>query len=75
MTMLSGRIVWGIAMAIIMYASSGVFTLEAFLAGAFTNAIPGIIIQLIIIPAVMLALDKTHLVTIKKHKHKNNCTE
>ena len=75
MTMLGGRIVWGIAMAIIMYASSGVFTLKAFLAGAFTNAIPGIIIQLIIIPAVMLALDKTHLVTMKKHKHKNNCTE
>ena len=74
-TMLGGRIIWGIAMAVIMGLSAGTFTIEAFFAGAFINAIPGIIVQLVLIPAVMLALDKTHLVPMKKHKHQNSCAK
>ena len=42
------------------------FTWEAFMAGAFLNAIPGIIIQLILIPAIMVALNRTGLVRFKK---------
>lgn len=73
--MLGGRIVWGIAMVLFLGIGTDGFTMEAFFAGAFINAIPGIILQLVLIPSVMLALDKTHLVPFgensaaaKKHK-------
>ncbi len=64
--MIGGRLVWGIAQMLLLGLGDGGFTASAFIAGAFLNAIPGIILQLILIPAVMLALDKTHLVPMKK---------
>lgn len=33
-----------------------------FLAGAFLNAIPGIVLQLVLIPGIMVALNRTGLV-------------
>ena len=55
--MILGRIVWGAVMAILLLNGGG-FTVAAFIAGAFTNAIPGIILQLIAIPAIVIALKK-----------------
>lgn len=53
--MIAGRLVWGCAMMICLGIGGNAFTLSAFLAGAFTNAIPGIILQIVIVPvAVML---------------------
>ena len=57
--MIAGRIVWGMAMLICMGVSGGGFTLGAFFAGAFTNAVPGIIVQLIIVPIIVMVLDRT----------------
>ena len=67
--MLGGRLVWGVVQIALLGLGGNGFTFQAFMTGAFLNAIPGIILQLILIPAVMLALDKTHLVPLKKHKH------
>ena len=54
--MVVGRLVWGAAMLICMGINGSAFTLTAFLAGAFVNAIPGIIVQIVLIPIlVMLA--------------------
>lgn len=64
--MLCGRVVWGIAELILLGVGKGGFTFQAFLAGAFLNAIPGIILQLILIPTIMLALNKTGLVSFGK---------
>lgn len=64
--MLVGRIVWGAAEIILLGIAGSAFTWQAFIAGAFLNAIPGIIIQLTLIPAIMLALNKTGLVKFKK---------
>ncbi len=61
--MLAGRTVWGIAMAIFTEASE--FTLAVFLSGAFINAVPGIILQLILIPSVMLLLRRARLLREK----------
>lgn len=69
--MLGGRIVWGAAMTVLMGVKGNLFTLSAFWAGAFLNAIPGIVLQLVLIPAIMVALDKTKLVHFSKgHSHK-----
>ena len=61
--MISGRVVWGVAMYILMNIRGGSFTLQAFLSGAIITAIPGIIIQFIFIPAIMVALGKAKLIT------------
>ena len=59
LSMIIGRIVWGIIMVICLGITGGAFTFAAFLAGAFFNAIPGIALQVIIVPLiVMLAESK-----------------
>lgn len=48
-------------------------TLSAmFMAGALLNAIPGIIVQLILIPAVVVALNRTGLVTFHRKQPLEN---
>jgi hypothetical protein len=57
--MIVGRLIWGAAMFICMGTSGGSFTFSAFLAGAVLNAIPGIIVQIILIPIVLIVIEKT----------------
>lgn len=57
--MLAGRIIWGVAILFLHRILGNGFTWELFAAGAFLNAIPGILIQLILIPAIIFALEKT----------------
>lgn len=57
--MLAGRAVWGVAQTVLLGMKDNPFTMKMFVAGAFVNAVPGIIIQLIIIPAILAALDRT----------------
>ena len=64
--MLAGRVVWGAAQIILLGLSGSAFTWQMFMAGAFLNAIPGILVQLILIPAVMVALNRTGLVPFRK---------
>ena len=63
--MIAGRIVWGGAMYICMGIKGGAFTLAAFFAGAITNAIPGIIVQLILIPIIVIMLEKAKVLKSK----------
>lgn len=58
--MICGRMVWGIAQIILLGFQGGTFTIEAFMAGALLNAIPGIILQLIIIPVLVKNLDNAY---------------
>ena len=58
LAMIGGRIVWGAAMMILLGVSGGAFTFQAFLAGALLNAVPGIAAQLVLIPVIMVSLDK-----------------
>ncbi len=59
--MLIGRIVWGLVSFLLYQLMGTPFTWELFAAGAFLNAIPGILIQLILIPGIIYALNKSHL--------------
>lgn len=60
--MLFGRIAYGIAMTVILGFSSSVYSWQAFIAGAFTGAIPGIILQILLIPILVIALKKAHII-------------
>ena len=66
--MLAGRIVWGAVQIVLLGLSGSSFTWQMFMAGALLNAIPGIIVQLILIPAVMVALNRTGLVTFQREQ-------
>lgn len=63
LSMFIGRIVWGISMFIIAAVSSVNFSLSAFLAGAFINSIPGIIVHIIVIPIIVIALKKGNYIS------------
>lgn len=63
--MLMGRIAYGITKAILLGINGEALSLSVFLGGAFTEALPGIILQLILIPTVILTLQKTELINQK----------
>ena len=58
LAMLAGRLVWGAASFAAYGVQGGRFTLTAFLAGAVTNAIPGIILQILLIPPLVMILER-----------------
>ena len=64
--MILGRIVWGVVQLTLLTVSGGAFTWGAFISGALLNAIPGIIIQLVLIPAVMSILHLTGVLKFRR---------
>ena len=65
-SMVAGRVVWGIVQCILLGFGENGFTISMFVSGAIAKALPGIILQLLLVPTVMLMLGKTHLVHINK---------
>jgi predicted membrane protein len=63
--MVMGRLVWGAAMYIVVGMSGGAFTLTAFITGAFTNAIPGIIAQIILVPVFVMLLENPNILRLR----------
>ena len=60
--MICGRVGYGLLNALVLRAGS--YSLQAWLSAAFVTALPGIIIQLVLIPAVVFALDRAKLISI-----------
>lgn len=56
--MVAGRIVWGLVSWLLFWMAGNAFTWQIFFAQAFVNAIPGIAIQLVLIPAIVRSLQK-----------------
>ena len=63
--MVVGRLVWGAAQFVCMGLNPAAFGFAAFWAGAITSAIPGIIVQIILIPLLVMALEKHNPVRAK----------
>ena len=61
-SMIAGRIVWGIASFICLGVVGEGFTLSAFIAGEITNAIPGIIVQIIIVPLAVMLIESKKII-------------
>ena len=66
--MLSGRLVLGALNALIF--SAGNYSLEIWLGASFVTALPGIAIQIALIPAITLGLHKAKLVELDKRSAK-----
>ena len=54
--MLAGRIMWGIVQVIIWGFGKSEFGWAAFLSGAFTTALPGIVLQIVLIPILVITV-------------------
>lgn len=54
--MLAGRVVWGLVSIVLYGVMGSAFTFQAFLAGAFVNAVPAIILHIALIPVIIIAL-------------------
>ena len=65
-SMIAGRVVWGIVRMILAGLSGGSFTWALFIAGAVTNAIPGIIMHLVLIPLLVIVMDRAGLTLNKQ---------
>ncbi|MBR6027612.1 MAG: ECF transporter S component [Clostridia bacterium] len=61
LSMVLGRIAWGLAQLLLTGLSHSVFTFEMFLAGAVTTALPGIILQLVLIPPLVRLMESAGL--------------
>ena len=59
--MLTGRVVWGAVRLAIAGLSNTGFGWAAFVSGAFTSAVPGIVCHLLLVPVIVLALEKAKL--------------
>lgn len=60
--MIGGRIISGAANAVFMNMASKPYGFAVFISGSFIDALPGIIIQIILIPFLILALEKANLI-------------
>jgi len=59
LAMIGGRIVWSLVSFVLYGIQGTVFTWEMLIGGAVLNALPGIAIQIVLIPLIMIALQLT----------------
>ncbi len=64
--MVGGRIVWAVGRVILAGVSNIPFGWQVFLTAGFVEALPGILLQLTLIPIIMVALDRTGMVPFGK---------
>ena len=60
--MVAGRLVWGAVRFVLAGLVGGSFPFSAFLSGALFTAVPGIAAQLVLIPRILVALQKAKVI-------------
>ena len=63
--MIAGRFIWGLVSLLIYGMTQSQFTWQMFLGAAFINAIPGIVLQFILIPIIISGLEKAGVSNIE----------
>lgn len=69
-SMLLGRAVWGLAAAVFYPLAGFNFSLDIFIKAAFVTGLPGIGIQLVVVPLLYFSLKKTHVLDAFLHGQK-----
>ena len=69
--MLAGRAVWGIVMCVLLGIGKSGFTFKMFFASAFVTALPGIVLQLLVIPFIIFIINKSNLMPFGTGEQKN----
>lgn len=60
-SMVFGRLIWGAVKYAMMGLTGSSFSLSAFWAGAVATAVPGIVLQILIVPALVILLKRIKL--------------
>lgn len=60
--MVAGRLVWGSVRFVLAGLTGSSFPFSAFLSGALLTAVPGIAAQLVLIPLILVALQKAKVI-------------
>ncbi|MCQ2456241.1 MAG: ECF transporter S component [Clostridia bacterium] len=58
LAMIAGRVVFGAAKVITVLAGGGAYSFGAFITGTVIEAIPGIVLQLVLIPPLVAAVER-----------------
>lgn len=64
--MLIGRMVWGLSAMITFHLAGMPFTAKLFFTQAFINAVPGIILHIILIPVLVMTLQRAGAFYVKR---------
>ncbi len=67
-SMISGRLVAGVVKTILLGLQNKPYTFASFISSSLLGAVPGIIVQLILIPAIMIALNRAKLMIFNSNK-------
>lgn len=59
--MILGRVAWGIVRFLLAGLSHSTFSMKMFLSGAILSSVPGIVLQLVLIPPVVALLERAGL--------------
>ena len=76
--MIAGRIAAGVAQALMFFGGGGAFVLGLWAAGYFYTSLPGIILQMIVVPSIVIALERARLIPARypnKSKERNESNE
>lgn len=60
-----GRVVWGLAAKLFYGLAGMVFTFDKFITAGFVTSLPGILIQIVLVPLLFLYLKRTKTIEIK----------
>jgi riboflavin transporter FmnP len=63
LSMIAGRIIWGFVTLALTGITGSVLTWPIFISAVVIDAIPGIIVQIVIIPLIIMALEKAKLMS------------
>ncbi len=66
--MLAGRLVYGLVMAGLMALIGQPYSFEVFMTSAFVNGLPGILVQLLLIPSIMALLNSQGILRYRQSK-------
>jgi len=69
--MVLGRIAAGIAQAFLLFGGGVAFGMGLWVAGYFYTSLPGIAIQLVFIPSIVIALERGRLIPSRYPNNKN----
>ena len=61
LAMIIGRVLWGFVDYVLLHLQGDIFTPAMFISGAVLSAIPGIILHIILIPVIVMALNRVNL--------------
>ncbi len=66
--MISGRIIWGCTRVIMLGIWDAKFSFSMFITNAFVTAVPGVVLQFILIPILMLTLGRMGVIEFSSNK-------